>query len=208
MFPTPESDGRPKQASKVPMKRLKGQLSYDDVKWNTLRDFTHTALASARLNWRLSWKAQWPDKIAMVYNVIKEVFPLALQCWKNHKNYHSCVRKPTTYCRRQAAAHHAARAAADTTAQTPSPSPSPNPTVHPRSDSPSTGPSHPHRFHPLRVDSNDANHQDEDSEGVYYDNGDGPEEEEEDAPQLSEKATGKHRAPSQGSIQRKHHHCA
>ncbi|KAJ7669120.1 hypothetical protein B0H14DRAFT_3538755 [Mycena olivaceomarginata] len=70
MFPTPESDGRPKRASKVPMKQLKGQLGYDDVKWNTLQDFTHTALASVHLNWCLSWKAQQPDKIAVVYNVV------------------------------------------------------------------------------------------------------------------------------------------
>ncbi|KAJ7763083.1 hypothetical protein B0H14DRAFT_3510718 [Mycena olivaceomarginata] len=73
MLPTPGSDGRPKRASKVPMKHLKGQLGYDNEKWNALRDFTRTSLASARLDWRLSWKAQRPEKFAMVYNASRKI---------------------------------------------------------------------------------------------------------------------------------------
>ncbi|KAJ7364479.1 hypothetical protein DFH08DRAFT_798817 [Mycena albidolilacea] len=158
---TLESDSRPKWAVKVPMKQIKGQLGYDDAKWNTLQDFIHTALTSAHLDWCLSWKAQWPDKIAMAYNAIEEAFPettcfagqwgvdwIAKLCWDNHKNYHSCIGKPTTYCGRQAAARHAARAV-DAAAQIPSRQ----------------------RWR-----------------GVYYDDGDGPEE---DVSQLSEKGAGK-----------------
>ncbi|KAJ7325783.1 hypothetical protein DFH08DRAFT_941121 [Mycena albidolilacea] len=230
MLPTPGSDGRPKRASKVPMKHLKGQLGYDDEKWNALRDFTRTSLASARLDWRLSWKAQRPEKFAMVYNAIEEAFPettrfagqwgvdrIAKQCWDNHKNYRSCVVKPTTYRGRQAASRRAARAAADTAARSPSPSSDSQSDSHSRS--PSAGPSRSRRARPLRVDSNDSNgsdsnrnglepcsDEDEDGEGRDDDDGDGAEEGEEEDPHLSEKAAGKRRAPSQGGTQRKRQH--
>ncbi|KAJ7314257.1 hypothetical protein DFH08DRAFT_972998 [Mycena albidolilacea] len=191
MLPTPGSDGRPKRASKVPMKQLKAQLGYDEEKWNALRDFTRTSLASARLDWRLSWKAQRPEKIAMAYNAIEEVF-------LETTRFAAASRTPphTADVKLLAVVRLARQPTPQLEALPLLPTLNLTPTAVPHPPDPPATVAFVPCVSIATIHTDDGGADDDDS--------DGPEEEED--PHLSEKAAGKRRAPSQGGTQRKRQH--
>ncbi|KAF8175431.1 hypothetical protein K438DRAFT_1771054 [Mycena galopus ATCC 62051] len=113
---------RPKRVSDVTMEQIRDQLGFEKSKWNDLRSCARDCLSAARLDTKLHWKAQDTSKLAMAYNAIEHDFPalrrfegkwavarIAKDIWDNRKSYKSCMRKPSTYVGRRAAARREAR---------------------------------------------------------------------------------------------------
>jgi len=155
---------RPSNASRVKMGDLRMTLGVDDVTWNSIHTCTRDALAAARPDYNRNWKAQKPDKFAKAYNAIEEKFPVLRRCegqwgidriakqsWSNRKSYRNCVRDPSTYHGRRAAARRDRNS-------TPTPTPPASPDAEPTS--PVAGPSQPRRPTVRRITSPDVDGED------------------------------------------------
>ncbi|KAJ6507027.1 hypothetical protein C8R45DRAFT_1176684 [Mycena sanguinolenta] len=148
---------RPSNTSKVKMTELQDMLDIDDLTWNAIHTCTRDALSAAHPDYERNWKAQKPEKFARVYNAIEEKFLVLRHCegqwgidlivkqtWGNRNRYQHCVRDPSTYHGRRAAARRDRRLRSGSPTRTPSRrSLPPQSRAHSPRRSPSAGPSRP-----------------------------------------------------------------